>query len=301
MVDADSFYKELLDNLYDAVYFIDRDMTITYWNRSAERLTGYTSEEIVGKKFCDGLLTHVDESGERVSKLGNPLEATLRDGKTHEAELFIHCKDGRRLPVSVRITAIRDASGEIVGGVEVFSDRSSTLDAVRRIKELQRISLLCPLTGIGNRRFAEMTLAKTFSEFQRHGWPFGAMFIDIDQFKLCNDAHGHAFGDEVLRGVASTIEATLRTYDFLGRWGGEEFLAVLPNLTEDALRTIAERCRKRVRKIPTLKGAEEIHVTISVGAALARPEDSPKSLVERVDRLMYQSKADGRDRVTLAT
>jgi len=299
MVDESRFYKELLDNLYDGVYFIDKDMTITYWNRSAEKVTGYKSEEVVGTKFSSEILGHMNEDGEPVGESGNPLKDTLGDGKTREAEIYLHCKDGRRVPVSVRITAIRDEGGGIAGGVEVFSDRSSALDAVRRIQELQKISLLCPLTGIGNRRFAEMTLSRTFSEFHRHGWPFGAMFIDIDHFKKCNDSYGHAFGDEILRTVAGTLDKTLRTYDFLGRWGGEEFLAVLPNVSEDALRVIAERARRVVEQTPTPRGDQKVGVTVSIGATLAGPDDSPKAIVERVDGLMYQSKTAGRNRVTL--
>jgi len=299
MAKDDVLYRELLDNLYDPVYFADKDFRITYWNRSAEELTGYSQEEVLGHHCSDNILVHVDEEGRQICNAGCPLKETVRDGKPREADFYLHHKKGHRIPVSVRITPIRDEQGEIVGAVEIFSDNSSRMELIRRIEELEKVSLLCPLTGIGNRRLTKMTLEKTFSEFHRFNWLFGIMFVDIDNFKSFNDKYGHATGDDVLQMVANTLQKSLRSYDFIGRWGGEEFIVIVPNVDEDGFHTIAHRSRMIVANSFLMKDGEELRVTVSIGGTFAKTDDAPETLVERADRLMYKSKAAGKDRVTI--
>ena len=121
--------------------------------------------------------------------------------------------------------------------------------------------------------------------------------MDVDHFKKVNDTYGHDTGDRVLRMVARTLGASLRSVDALGRWGGEEFVAVVSNATGEQLRVAAERCRALVAQSALEVGQHQVRVTISIGAALARAEDTTESLLERVDRSMYRAKVGGRNRV----
>ncbi|MCP4645400.1 MAG: PAS domain S-box protein, partial [bacterium] len=102
----ESQFRNILDNLYDAVYFVDRDVGITYWNQAAERLTGFSASEVTGRKCSDAVLTHVDEQGHLLCVHGCPLQATMQDGSSREAEVFLHHKNGFRVPVAVRTSAI---------------------------------------------------------------------------------------------------------------------------------------------------------------------------------------------------
>ncbi|MCP4645545.1 MAG: GGDEF domain-containing protein, partial [bacterium] len=162
---------------------------------------------------------------------------------------------------------------------------------------LREMALVCPLTNVGNRRFLEDRLQATYAEFQRNGWPFGILMLDLDHFKQVNDTHGHQAGDEVLKTVAKTLMAGLRPYDHLGRWGGEEFMVVLPNATDVALRSVGERCRMLVERSNAVWQKETIRVTVSIGGAAAGLEDTVTTLVERADENLYQSKENGRNRV----
>ena len=161
------------------------------------------------------------------------------------------------------------------------------------------MALLDPLTGMGNRRFVEIGLNSRLNELQRYGWKFGLLFIDIDHFKKVNDLYGHETGDMVLKMVAGTLVHNARSFDLIGRWGGEEFVAIIANVTGEELLRIARKYRALVGESNVLAGKDRISVTISIGATLARPDDSPETLLNRADQLMYQSKLSGRNRVTM--
>jgi len=294
-----TFYKDLLDNLDEGVYFVDRDRTITYWNKGAEGISGYSSAEVVGRRCKNSILVHVDQKGTNLCEEGCPLVETIETGKICEASVFLQHKNGHRIPVSVRAAPIQDEQGKIIGAVETFRDQSH-MDAVnQRLRELEKMALLDSLTGLSNRRHIEASMQIRLEELSRYGWSFGILFIDIDDFKVINDTHGHEVGDSVLKLVAMTLLNSLRPFDILGRWGGEEFVAVVVNVNNNQLLQIAERALTLVRHSSLFAHSGAIKVTVSIGATMARPGESVPVLLERADVLMYQSKKTGKNRVTL--
>jgi diguanylate cyclase (GGDEF)-like protein/PAS domain S-box-containing protein len=295
----DDFYKGVLDNLYDGVYSTDRDRKIIYWNKGAERLTGYAAEQVTGSRCSDNILNHVDSNGTILCTNACPLAMTIMDGAMREADVFLHHADGHRVPVSIRISPTRDSSGAITGAVEIFSDASFRIAALDRISELQRESLIDPLTGTGNRRYTEINIRSSMTGLQQQQMNFGIILIDIDFFKNVNDTCGHSGGDLVLKMVANTLAKNINSYDFIGRWGGEEFVLVIHNIDAKNLLAMAEKLRLLVKHSHVKIGGRELSVTVSMGATLARPGDSEASLFDRADRLMYSSKADGRNRVSM--
>lgn len=294
----DDFYKALLDNLYDGVYFVDRDRKISYWNRGAERITGYTFAEAIGKHCSDNLLMHSDRYGVILCLRQCPLSEAMADGRERIREVYLRHKDGHRVPVTIRVTPIRDARGDITGGVEIFTDNTPAAAGSDRLAELERMAYLDPLTGLANRRYAEITLGGRLEELQRYGWKFGIIFIDIDNFKTVNDRHGHDLGDEVLKMVGKTLQNSLRAFDIVSRWGGEEYLAVIAHIEGEELTVTSNRCRALVEQ-SRIPAVPSLRVTISLGATLARETDTVETLIKRADRLMYQSKQAGRNCVTM--
>lgn len=294
------FYKELIDNLYDGVYFVDRDRRITYWNRGAERLTGYGAGDVTGSRCRDNILCHTDCDGLSLCEELCPVAHTLEDGVCREAEVFLHHRAGHRVPVNVRVSPIRNGAGAIVGAVEIFSDNSARLSDLQRIDELQQLVFLDPLTGVANRRYIQMYLQSKFDEMFRYGWPFGVMLLDLDHFKEINDSFGHQMGDDLLKMAARTLRNAVRSYDLIGRWGGEEFIAVITNVKEDRLHEMAERFRRLVEESSMTAGDTIVRVTVSIGATLATSDDTVGSLLKRADELLYRSKGAGRNCVTCA-
>ncbi len=298
MTGSESFYRDLVENLHDGVYFVDLERRITYWNSGATRITGYSAAEAVGRRCADNLLVHVDEQGTRLCEAGCPLAATYLDGRAREAEVFLRHRDGHRVPVLVRASPMRDGDGRIIGAVEVFSDRTAQEEASLRAEELRRMALLDALTEVANRRYLEMLIHSRLAELERYGWHVGLLFVDVDHFKEVNDSHGHAVGDQALRMVARTLSSGARSFDVVGRWGGEEFVVLLVNVRPEELAAVAERLRVLVASASLDLPSGSLSVTVSMGATLAREDDTAETLVSRADRLMYRSKRTGRNCLT---
>ncbi len=296
----DNFYKEILNSLQDGIYYLDRDRIITYWNRGAEQITGYTSDQVIGRSCRNNILNHVNEKGLLLCNEHCPMAATMQDGKPREEYVYLHHAEGHRVPVKIRATPIRDESENIVGAVETFNKGVSPEKTERRIRKLQRTVLLDPLTAIGNRRHLESRLKVSMVDYHEHRIPFGLLFCDIDHFKILNDTYGHNLGDKVLRMIAQTLRANIRETDTMGRWGGEEFLVILHDIDVDSLLKIGEKLLNLVRNSHlTLPDKRTLAATISIGGTLVRDNDTVESLVDRADHLMYQCKANGRNRITI--
>ncbi len=289
------FYSRIVDNLHDGLYFVDKDRVITYWNKAAERISGFTAEEVIGRSCSDNIFTHVDKDGNCLCLGKCPLAATICDGAPREAEVYMHHKDGHRIPVSVRVSTLTDEDNNIIGGVELFTDISNLTANELRVKELEEMALLDNLTQLANRNYIERDLHSRFEERQRYKIPFGILFMDIDHFKRFNDTYGHDVGDEVLKYVANTFVANARPFDLYGRWGGEEFIGIIRNIDGADLENLGDRTRRLIETSYIMHAGESLNVTISVGAALCRDDDSLESLIKRADRLLYKSKASGRN------
>jgi diguanylate cyclase (GGDEF)-like protein/PAS domain S-box-containing protein len=292
------FYRALLENLSEGVYFCDTERKIVFWNKGAEVLTGYKAEDVVGSHCYDDLLKHVDETGKNLCTDGCPLVETMRTGLPEEKLVFLQHRNGHRVPVLVRTMPVRDADGVLQGAVEVFSKQAFRQDMLLRIQELEQAALVDPLTRLVNRRHLEASLQTRLDELKRYGWHFGLLFIDIDHFKSINDQHGHEVGDKLLRLVAMTLSNSVRPFDLVGRWGGEEFVCLVVNVNEQQLLHVANRARSLVAQTSLKHNGVDLNVTISVGATLAVRGENVGSLIDRSDRLMYQSKAQGRNRIT---
>lgn len=292
-------YDDIIDNMNEGVYFVDRERRIIRWNKAAEKITGYAASETMGSKCSDNILVHVDAEGRSLCKTSCPLAHAMEVGETRDAELFLHHKNGHRLPVKVSVIPLKDETGAVVGSVEFFSDNSASLSRAQKLEELEKLALLDGLTALSNRRNLESGLSALLQERERVGTTFGVLFMDIDHFKSVNDTYGHDAGDLVLKTVAATISFISRPYDLFGRWGGEEFLGMVRNVDIGVLRKVGERFRVLIENTIIHLPERDISVTVSIGATLSEPGDTMDSLVKRADALMYRSKENGRNRITV--
>jgi two-component system cell cycle response regulator len=156
------------------------------------------------------------------------------------------------------------------------------------------------LTGLNNRRYMETHLAGLVEQAASRGKPIAALVLDIDYFKSVNDTHGHDAGDDVLREFALRIRKSIRNIDLACRYGGEEFVIVMPETDLAVATVVAERIRRRIATEPfsIQQGARELEVTISIGiAALGDPSDTATTILKRADTALYRAKRDGRNRV----
>ena len=167
---------------------------------------------------------------------------------------------------------------------------------------LQRLAALDPLTGVYNRRFGLVRLHEEFGRAVRANTPVGVLMLDIDHFKAVNDTYGHLVGDRLLKSICAIARSSLREGDVLLRYGGEEFLAVLPAASAEDLRLMGERLRRVVEDSALSDGAKTVRVTLSVGGA-AYPNQNVESeevLIRLADQALYRAKESGRNRVEIS-
>ncbi|OEU60912.1 MAG: diguanylate cyclase [Desulfuromonadales bacterium C00003094] len=291
-------YLQLLDHLYDGLYFVDPQRKITFWNRTAEQITGFTAEEVIGSHCYDNILNHVDAEGNSLCENGCPLSKAMEADTNIESEVYLRHKDGHRVPVAVRIRPLPGADGQVMGGIELFQDLSEKTGVLLQLEELRQLALVDGLTGLANRNYFEREIEAHLQEQARYGWPFGLLFVDIDNFKQINDTYGHEVGDRVLQMVARNLKHICRPFDVFGRWGGEEFIGLVRNIQGPEMKSIAERLRMLIENSQLQHGDGFVGVTVSVGATLARVGDTLSCLVRRADELMYRSKNKGKNCLT---
>lgn len=295
---TDELYRKILDNMDEGVYFVDTKRIITYFNKAAEKITGYKKEEVLGSSCRDNLFNHIDEDGDLLCLRGCPLHETIKDGDYREQNVYLHHKNGHRIPVRVRASQIVSETGEILGAVETFSDKTEYHKIELDNKYLRTIALKDKLTDLPNRRYLEEWLISKQREFVKFSYPYAVLVCDIDNFKSVNDKYGHIVGDDILVMVANTLRNTNRQTDLVSRYGGEEFVIVLSAATEEKVTVASRRMANLVYKSAVPYKNTEIRVSISIGAAISKKGDSIPDIIQRADEYLYISKKNGKNRIT---
>jgi diguanylate cyclase (GGDEF)-like protein/PAS domain S-box-containing protein len=308
------FYASVLDQLPYGVYCVDLHRTIIYWNAAAAAITGFQRYEVEGACCAQNILRHVNDAGQALCLNDCPLSATLQDGEVRRDRVYLHHRQGYRVPVWIQVVPWRDRQQNIIGAIETFVPEIPEMTPNGQL--LSQLEL-DDLTQIGNRRFGRMHLEQLIQGLnQRSPWPpydrgvghywhagtdetrvelGGLLFLDIDHFKMINDRYGHGVGDQVLIMVARTISNTLRHGDYVARWGGEEFIVLLNQTDAVGMQDAAERIRRLVASSGLDHEDHFLQVTVSIGGTLLTPQDSVETALERADAQMYRSKQTGRN------
>ena len=288
-------FEAVVETAYDGVITVDEKQTIKLMNEAARYIFGVTDEEVVGESLTRFMPTRFrDKHSEYVTAFrDSPVNARPMEARAAVRGLRA---DGSEFPIEVTISKIRVGNEmEMTAVVRDISERA------RLIEELSRAATHDALTGIHNRRFADATLKTEIGRCLRFGQPMSIVLFDLDSFKPINDNYGHACGDRVLQSVAEKVSSTVREIDVFCRWGGEEFLVILPGTDKTSAAVWAERARALIAAEPVTGCAEPIPVTASFGVAQFDPDTpSPHVLVERADDALYHAKQNGRNLVVRA-
>lgn len=289
-------YKMLLDQLDDAVCFVDLQRCIRYWNSAAERLTGHSCSEVVGRHYDAGWLDHLAPDGFSLRDDDCPMHQSMEQGRPFRERLFLRHKDGRRICVDVRIMPVRDHDGTLIGGVEILCDATSSVVVESAFRQISEAADRDPLTGLANRRYLDRMLGRYLEQLERSGQPLSLIMSDLDHFKQINDAWGHVVGDKALVQFSTALQKQCRPVDLVARFGGEEFIVLLPGHPLETATQIAERLRISARTA-TPEDLGDRRLTASFGVVQAIPGETASQLLKRVDTALYRAKARGRDRV----
>ena len=271
----------VIEAAQEAIIVTDAQGEIVLVNASAATLLGKTEAQVRG----EGFINIVDDPDAIARMLG------AKDVAGHSETIAYR---GKKLLLSA--ASISDATGAPIGSAALIRDVS---EEHRLMDELKLVAITDALTDVYNRRYIDVTLSKEFDRSRRTGKPLSVLLLDIDFFKKFNDTHGHDQGDRVLQSVGASMKQVCRKYDSPCRYGGEEFVVILPATDVEEAAAIGERLRMAIEE----SVIDGLRVTISLGSATTPnlAVTSAEQLLEASDAALYQSKENGRNRLTTAT
>lgn len=292
-------YSVFLENLQEAVNILDEDLRVIFWNAAAGQVTGYGKEEVLGKPCLKNVLLDRSDEGIVPCHMKCPVRSVFDEGRIHSSEAYLQHKDGYRFPVEMRIIPVKNQDGKVIAALETFREFSPKVTVPQKKDELERMGLLDPLTGQGNRRYLEMHLNSRLEEMKRYGLVFGVLFVDVDNMQRINEKHGSVAGDKLLKMIAQTLSNNTRFFEVTGRWDGEKFVVVLLNINTEKLDLVANKLRLLVEQTHLREDDAFVKTTVSIGATLAQFSDTTASLTDRAAKLAEHSKWLGKNRVSL--
>jgi len=290
------FFKDLVSLCPDGIIAINRQGIIVIFNKAAEDITGYTPEETIGKMSISELYQS-EKMARRIKKdmygrdWGGP-------GRLNDYEVEVIRKSGEKSPMRFSATLLWD-KGEEVGSVGFFHD----LTPYKHMEErLHMLSITDDLTGLYNHRHFYTILSDEMKRAERYKRTLSLICFDLDNFKLCNDNYGHLEGDRVLRLVGDILRSALRQTDRGFRYGGDEFMVILPETDIRKASVVAQKIGKEFnsRCYLTEQNTSLVSCTLSIGIAQAVNGEDMESFIKRADLAMYEAKKDGGNNVRKA-
>lgn len=292
---SEELHRMLADNANDVIWTMGLDGKFTYVSPSVLKLRGYTVEEVMAQSreelLCPSSVMLL-ENGLRTAAhaVHNNLPFPVFRGDVEQP-----CKDGTTVWTDLTVSGMYDSENRFVGMLGVTRDIT---ERKRMEKEIRRLSETDRLTGLSNRLKLDEVLATEIEQSALRGLPCSIVLLDIDYFKRVNDTFGHLVGDTALQDVARMLIQGVRMYDTVGRWGGEEFMMILPGADTDDAAAVAERARATI----AAHSFERVgKLTASFGVATTRGEMSIVELVVSADDALYRAKNEGRNRVARYT
>jgi len=295
--ESEAKYRLAFESTSDGIFTIDHNFNISSITPSVERQLGYKVEEVVNRPIQDLNILTSESLTRAVSDVIHVLSGVEVKGAVYE---FI-AKDGTRKIGEVTGTPII-REGRILGVTAIVRDiteRKRIEEALKSSEERYReLSIIDDLTKLYNSRYFYFQLRNEVDRANRYKQPLTLLLLDLDNFKVFNDAYGHVEGDQVLLRLGQVVKKCLRQTDSAYRYGGEEFTIILPMTTGRNGAVSAERIRTEFKKeLFSPVPGEDLHVTVSIGLAQYKTQEDMRTFVHRVDQLMYQGKRHGKDQV----
>ena len=288
------FQQKLLDNMYDAVIFVDRTMQIILWNRGAERLTGIAASSVIHRNWSPSLIGMRDEKAAAGEAFDCPVAYAVESGVQSLRRLLVANRNNRPIAVDLHTIPVVNHDGTTFGTTLLLHDASGEATLEERCQSLHEKATKDPLTQVANRAEFDRTHQLFVIAHVEHRLPCSLIMCDIDHFKSVNDTYGHQAGDEVLKFFGQLLKSECRPGDLVARYGGEEFVMLCTDCDNASAASRAEQLRKRVSEMPHSQLAGN-QVTVSFGVTGIQAGDTPDSMLRRADRALLEAKRAGRN------
>jgi diguanylate cyclase (GGDEF)-like protein/PAS domain S-box-containing protein len=287
---SEARYRRIVETAQEGIWLVDAEERTTFVNARLTEMLNYTAEEMQGRSWFD----FMDEESRKMARRRMENQDYTH---TEQYDVKFRCKDGRAIWMLASINSLLDRQGRYAGALGMMVDIT---DRKQMEEELRRLATLDPLTGLFNRRQFFTVAEKEFERCQRYNHTLAALMLDIDHFKRINDTFGHQTGDQVLQTVASIMRDRLRRVDVLGRYGGEEFVMLLPETSRTTAMATANRlCAALAATSMPIEGEDAVSVTVSIGVAALTDcmGVTLEQLLARADQALYEAKNAGRNQV----
>lgn len=291
-ISMDALYESIIGNFNDGVYCVDLERRIFYWSKTAERITGYTAEEMIGKCCFDSHLDHVDIGRRPLCNLMCPLVGTMFDGKRRQEQVFLKHKEGHRVPVIVHTYPLYKGD-TLIGATEIFQEYLLPSMNDERIDGIMSMPMHDPLTGLATSGNLNMVLNHEMDMYHRYKQAFLVVMVDLDHFDAFNEHYGKENGDELLRKISTALSDNIRGQDIAGRWQADRFMLIFSNAFLNDQDSICEKILRWVNGCAVTIDGLQMHVTASVGSAAVRVDDNVSDLVGRCEKLLFEAKNAG--------
>ncbi|WAK03881.1 GGDEF domain-containing response regulator [Methylobacter sp. YRD-M1] len=306
--ESEDRYRSVIEALFEGIVLIDADGALQAANTSAERILGLTMEHLAGSTSLDPRWQTIHEDGSPFPGEMHPAWVTLQTGQPcHEVIMGVHKPDGSLVWLSINSRPLYrpgDTSPyAVVASFVDITERKRAEEELRILQaQLREAAIHDPLTGLYNRRYLDETMKRELARAAREGHPISIFMGDIDHFKQLNDTYGHQAGDEILKTLGEVLRAHARAGDIPCRYGGEEFVVILPDMPLEAARERAELVRRDFANLRFAFGDAQLGSTISIGVSVY-PEygTTADELIGAADQALYEAKQTGRNRVCLAS
>ncbi len=295
--DDPEIYRDLLDSIDMGIYLVDPERRITFWNRGAERITGYSRAEVLGRLCRENMLVHCCEDGTLRCACECPLQLTLQDRKPRQETLYLRHKRGHRVPVHVKTAPLRDRAGKTIGAAEFFGDQFLAETAADGQSGFN--SLEAP-PGTRSREHLEACLTRNLEAFARDRQPFGILRLSLDQWQTLRVTHGKEAAEAAMRVLAETLLYSQHPADVFGRWTDQEFLVIVRDRTLRALELDADLLRTLARNAQFRWWGDRVPITLSAGGALVQVNDTEEAMHLRASSALQDCVKAGGDRVSIA-
>ena len=288
------FERKLLDNMQDAVMFVDANLQITLWNHGAERITGIAASSVEHRKWLPELVGMRDERGRELLVLDDPVALTVKNGEQEILRAAIMGRNGRSVTVDIHAVPVAAPDGSLRGAAVLLRDASPQASLEKLCHSLHERATKDPLTQVANRSEFDRTHSMFVAAHLKRRLPCSLIVCDIDHFKNVNDTFGHQAGDEALKGFAALLKGFCRPGDLVARYGGEEFVILCADCNNATATQKADQIRKALSEmpIPAIGGKA---ITASFGVTEVQAGDTPETMLRRADRALYEAKERGRN------
>lgn len=296
------YFNELLYGIFDrvneGVYILDLNKKIVYWNAAAERISGFSAKEVIGKGCSENVLVHIDGSGKQLCFGFCPVDNTISTGDPSSGDVFLHHKKGHRVAVHVDIVPIKSPEGRTVAAIEMFSSKVNDTLNTEKIKELVRLSYMDDDTAMLNTRYAKMKINSHIEESKKmmngndtysgSEAGLGVLTLKVKNAEEVRLIYGKVTYHEFMKLAANTINANIETNKFVIKWGDGEILVLMQDVKKILLSSLAEKVKILLGQSYIERNGVKLIPEISYAYLHVDSKSDFNSTLEKIDEMFHQ-------------